>query len=146
MAVRKRSAGDFVDARCTRCRTVLNHTIVAMVGERVVRVQCNTCGGQHNFHPPQEEKKPADRAAAPRPTTGSRPRKEPVPARPTEWELTVAGRDPAEAVPYAMDRPFRQGDLVAHPVFGLGLVTALSKPNKVEILFRDGKKLLRCTL
>ena len=43
MSMKKLSAGDNIEARCTRCRTVLNHTIVAMVGEKVVWVECNTC-------------------------------------------------------------------------------------------------------
>ncbi|RNC68022.1 MAG: hypothetical protein ED859_11950 [Desulfuromonadales bacterium] len=147
MSIRKLSAGDIIDARCTKCRSVLNHTIVAMVDGRVVRVQCNTCNGQHNYHPPQEAKKPAERAASTgKSSSPARPRREPVPAGPSQWELEVAGRDPQEAIPYAMDASFRVGNLVNHPVFGLGLVTVVTKPNKVEILFRDGKKLLRCTL
>lgn len=151
MIVRKRSAGDIIEARCTRCRAVLNHTIVAMVGDMIVRVQCNTCGGQHNYHPPKEEKKPAERSAAQRSASHrtsatGRPRREPIPQGPSEWEQTMAGVDPETATPYAMDRPFRNGELVSHPVFGIGIVLTVIKPNKVEILFRDGAKLLRCAL
>lgn len=141
---RRRAAGDIIEARCTKCRSLLNHTIVAMVGERVVRVQCNTCGGQHNYHPPQAER------AGDRPATGKataeRPRREKAPAGPSEWEVALTGLDPANAVPYAMEGSFRSGQLVAHPTFGLGVVTALCKPNKVEILFSAGKKLLCCAL
>lgn len=151
MIVRKRSAGDNVEAKCTRCRAVLNHTIVAMVGERIVRVQCNTCGGQHNYHPPQEEKKPVERSAtarsaAPRTPSAGRPRREPVPKGPSEWEQRMEVTDPATATPYAMDRPFRTCEVVSHPVFGIGFVLTVTKPNKVEILFGDGVKLLRCAL
>ena len=151
MIVRKRSAGDFVDAKCTRCRAVLNHTIVAMVGERIVRVQCNTCGGQHNYHPPQEVKKPVERSttsrsATPRTPSAGRPRREPVPKGPSEWELSMEGVDPDTATPYAMDRPFRTGEIISHPVFGIGIVVTVTKPNKVEILFKDSVKLLRCAL
>ncbi|GLI38068.1 hypothetical protein KI811_09195 [Geobacter hydrogenophilus] len=150
MIVRKRSAGDNVEAKCTRCRAVLNHTIVAMVGERIVRVQCNTCGGQHNYHQPQEEKKPVERSASQRSTSrtpsAGRPRREPIPKGPSEWELSIEGVDPDTATPYAMDRPFRTGEVVSHPVFGIGIVVTVTKPNKVEILFKDGVKLLRCAL
>lgn len=59
MNSRKLSAGDIIDARCTKCRAVTNHRIVAMVGDRVVRVECNTCHGVHNYHPPEENKMPA---------------------------------------------------------------------------------------
>ncbi|WP_298432624.1 hypothetical protein [Geobacter sp.] len=145
MIVRRRSAGDIIEARCTRCRDVLNHTIVAMVGERVVRVQCNTCGGQHNFHPPQEEKKSSRLPAAGK-TTAPRPRKEAAPSTLVQWEARMAELDPDQAIPYSMDARLRAGALVSHPAFGLGVVTAVIKPNKAEILFREGTKLLRCTL
>ncbi|WP_298273098.1 hypothetical protein [Geobacter sp.] len=145
MIVRRRSAGDIIEARCTRCRDVLNHTIVAMVEERVVRVQCNTCGGQHNYHPPREEKKPVRQPAAGK-TASPRPRKEAAPSAPALWEARMAELDPDQAIPYAMDAKLRAGILVSHPAFGLGVVTAVIKPNKAEILFREGTKLLRCAL
>ncbi|MEJ2201943.1 MAG: hypothetical protein P8X63_13165 [Desulfuromonadaceae bacterium] len=64
MSSKKLSAGDYIDSRCTRCRVITNHTIVAMVADRVVRVQCNTCGGMHNYHAPKAEK--SERAKPPR--------------------------------------------------------------------------------
>ena len=145
MSGRPISAGDIIEARCTKCRAVYNHTIVAMIGTRVVRVQCNTCGGQHNYHSPQEEKKTVERSSARRPV-GEKSRRASAVAGPSEWEHAMEGRDSASAVPYAMDASFRVDALVNHPTFGIGIVTAVIKPNKVEILFRDGKKLLRCSL
>src|SRR5262245_65118967 len=41
--------GGEVDAFCTRCKMTLAHTILAMVGQTIARVQCNTCGGQHAY-------------------------------------------------------------------------------------------------
>ena len=35
--------GGEVDCFCTRCKMVLAHTILAMVGDRPARVKCNTC-------------------------------------------------------------------------------------------------------
>jgi uncharacterized Zn finger protein len=78
MIQRKLSAGDIIEARCTKCRAVLNHRIVAMVEERPVRVECNTCGGVHNYYPAVESKAPASRSvvrksdAAPRKTERGR--------------------------------------------------------------------------
>jgi hypothetical protein len=42
-----------------------------------------------------------------------------------------------------MNRRFRVGDIVAHASFGLGVVKLVIPPNKAEILFEAGKKLLR---
>ena len=140
MSDRTRSPGDVVEARCTRCRTVTNHTIVALVGSTIARVQCNTCGGSHNYHAPQAPAAPRSRAAA-APKAPAKSRTSPDLGT---WLERCSTVEPAAAAPYAMDRAFVSGSLVAHPSFGVGLVTAVLPPNKVEILFRDGRKLLRC--
>lgn len=145
MKTRKLSAGDCIEARCTRCRKILNHTIVAMVGERVVRVECNTCRGMHNYHAEKVVKEPAAaksvRTAAPAPRKG---KKDPAAADREEWESLRSGMEPERAIPYDMNGTFRVKSLVAHPVFGLGVVKLVIPPKKIEVLFQDGKKLLRC--
>lgn len=145
MKIKKLSAGDFIEARCTRCREVLNHTIVAMVGEQVVRVECNTCHGMHNYHGEKKTREPAStvsvRKAVPTPRRG---RKDPGAADREEWwalRLTMAAE---KEVPYVMNLRFKEKTLISHPVFGLGVVMHVIPPNKMEVLFQDGKKLLRC--
>jgi len=143
MSQATRSPGDIVEARCTRCRTVTNHTIVALVETRIARVECNTCGGIHNYHPPKAAPAKTERKA---PAKKVRSAKTKPDADFAIWQERCSSAEPAEAVPYAMDRAFREDELVAHPVFGIGLVTAVQPPNKVEVLFREGRKLLRCAL
>ena len=36
------SAGDQVESRCTKCRKVTNHIVIAMTGDTPSKVQCNT--------------------------------------------------------------------------------------------------------
>ncbi|BCR05963.1 hypothetical protein DESUT3_30320 [Desulfuromonas versatilis] len=143
MNKKRLSAGDFIDAKCTRCRDLTNHTIVAMVEERVVRVQCNTCQGIHNYHAPKPAKekveRPARGAAAPR-----APRSSARSAGRNQWQELSAGADPEKARPYDMNGSFRSGDLMQHPAFGLGFVRAIVGANKIEVLFESGEKLLRC--
>jgi hypothetical protein len=145
MITRKKSAGDTIEAQCTRCRKLLNHTIVAMVEERVVRVQCNTCGVAHNYRPVAEPKAPAARtttrktAAAPRTS-----RKDPGAADREEWESLRPSMERERAVAYDMSGAYRANSLVEHPVFGLGVVKRVIKPEKMEVLFQNGMKLLRC--
>lgn len=145
MISRKLSAADTIEARCTRCRAVLNHTIVAMVGERVVRVECNTCHGVHNYHAEAEPKTPAARASVRKAESAPRKaKKEPGAADREEWEALRPTMAQERAVPYDMNGAFRVRDLVEHPLFGLGVVQRVIKPNKMEVLFQVGKKLLRC--
>jgi hypothetical protein len=148
MSGKKVSAGDFIDSRCTRCRVVTNHTIVAMVGDSVVRVQCNTCGGMHNYHAPKPEK--VERVVKSRSAAAPKAAKEPRTTRSKaavleqeQWLAASRDADPAQAAPYSMDGTYPVNSWVNHPVFGFGLVLSVV-PNKVEILFQDGKKLLRC--
>lgn len=143
---KKLSAGDIVDARCTRCRTVTNHTIVAMVEERPVRVQCNTCNGVHNYHSPAAAERPSRTAAERVAASPRKSRSSAQAAAQEEWEAASRGADPSSVARYEMGRGYKVNELIQHPVFGLGLVKTTIKPNKMEVLFEGGVKLLRCTL
>ncbi len=148
MSSKKVSAGDYIDARCTRCRIISNHTIVAMVEDKVVRVQCNTCGGAHNYRAPKAEKPEkvvkSRAAAAPKtPKAARTARAKAVVLEQEQWHTASLDADPTKAVPYSMNGSYKVKSWVSHPSFGLGMVISVV-PNKVEILFQDGKKLLRC--
>lgn len=41
--------GDMIDDYCPRCRLLLNHNVVSMVGEEVVKVRCRTCHNEHDY-------------------------------------------------------------------------------------------------
>jgi len=143
---RVKSAGDIVETNCTKCRAIMNHTIVAMVGELIVKVECNTCRSTHKYHPPKEAKAPVSPRAS-RGTTTTAPRREkknPAAEAAAEWEALQATIDPDRAVPYDMNVPCRAKSLISHPLFGLGIVQKITSPNKMEVLFKDGRKLLRC--
>ena len=52
--------GQDVDAWCTRCRLDTTHVIVALGpdGDAPKRVECTSCGGQHNYRAPKTVKPP----------------------------------------------------------------------------------------
>jgi len=139
MSKKQLSAGDTVESRCTKCRTIMNHTIVAMVSGQPGRVQCNTCKGTHNYRKPAAEKT-AKALAAPRKMTTRK-----VDPDPATWEALALNDQTGHAATYSFQGIYKLEEIVNHPLFGLGQVTRLVPPNKVEILFRDGRKLLRCS-
>jgi hypothetical protein len=52
----------------------------------------------------------------------------------------VAGEQVAtrqEGTPYDWTRTYRKGQRLLHPTFGLGEVTALVEPKKIDVLFED---------
>jgi hypothetical protein len=138
MSDKQLSAGDSVESRCTKCRTVMNHTIVAMVDGKPGRVECNTCKGIHNYRPPVAEKT-AKTPATPRKRTTRK-----VDPDPAAWEALSLNNQSGRAADYSMKAEYKLDEIVNHSVFGLGQVVKLVPPNKVEILFQDGRKLLRC--
>jgi hypothetical protein len=142
---RQLSAGSTIETLCTRCKVVLNHTIVAMVGEKIVRVECSTCHGLHAYHPVKVPKEPA--AAKSSRTNVTAPRKtkaDPEAVARAEWAELQPGMDPAQAIPYDMNRTYRLNNLLSHPNFGLGIVQLVIPPHKIDVLFQTGKKRLRC--
>jgi hypothetical protein len=143
MTKRPKTAGDDIEARCTRCREETNHTVVALVEGKVARVQCHICDGVHNYYPPAEQRAPRPVAVKPAKAPRASSKAALLNER-AEWEAATRNAETGKVVPYAMDRSFRASDLVRHPSFGLGVVKALLPPGKVMVLFELGAKLLRC--
>lgn len=135
---KKIEAGSEINSRCLKCKAVTNHTIIALVDGKVAKVLCNVCGGRHNYRPEKPEQ-----AAAPKTTRtyGAVAKQAKVEAH---FEELVAGRDPSQALAYDMTGIFKEGDLLDHPSLGLGVVIERVMPDKIEVLFRLGSKLLIC--
>jgi hypothetical protein len=49
MDPRRVRLGDVIDDYCSRCRLIMNHGVVGMVGDEVKKVRCNTCMSEHQF-------------------------------------------------------------------------------------------------
>ncbi len=59
-----------------------------------------------------------------------------------DWRqlLLEAGK---EGVPeYKISDSYREGALLTHPTFGLGVVTKVISPRKMEVIFENSKKLM----
>jgi hypothetical protein len=141
----KLTAGAIVEARCTCSLEALNHTIVAMTGEQVVQVECNMCHETHSYQGEKVAEEPPTASAAPKKVTAPRAnKKDPEAADRAEWAALQPTVELARAIPYDMNGKYRAKKLLMHPVFGLGIVQVVLPPNKIKVLFQDGKKLLRC--
>lgn len=130
--------GGEIDSICTKCKMVLAHTVIAMVGSKPVRVQCNTCGGQHQHRSatPTEAKKTARVASA---ATASRTTRV-SPIR-LSFDDMLAQRKTGLSKPYSPKTRFLLDEVMTHPTFGMGFVSEV-KPDKIEVTFRSGMKIL----
>lgn len=157
--------GDRIEARCTRCNDVTGHVIVALVGGEIVKVECRACGSVHKYYPPAPPKTGKEKSVVCRvkagedrkeavssvksPSGSSTPRQSPSKAQKLAedmeqtWQRSM-NLTAAAPRPYAMTETFAVGDIVDHPKFGHGVVQELFPPDKMQILFRDGARMLRC--
>lgn len=133
------SAGDEVDSKCNKCKLVLAHTIIAMNGDKVARVQCNTCRGPHAYRPPEGAK---ERTAARRRTTNKAPEEINAKTSASDFDTLIKGHDLSRAEKYSIRMQLKQNDAVNHPKFGIGLVTEIREGGKAHVAFRDGGRVL----
>jgi len=140
--------GDDIDAWCTRCRMNLNHRIVAMVGSTVKTVQCLTCNGTHKFHLPRDQDVPDNdeyEAQTPKSTPMMKAAEKAAAKNANEWATFMKTMHP-DAVPreYDMHENYSYEDYVNHPLFGTGKVIDVMGRDKVQVVFKEGRKILVC--
>jgi hypothetical protein len=128
--------GGEVDAFCTRCELSLAHTVHAVVDGRPVKVECNTC---HTVHRYRGSIGAAARSTASRAAGAGRTVRE-KPAVVGFDDLLAARKGTAQ--PYSPKRTYAVDDVVDHPTFGRGFVSALRDGGKIEVTFRSDVKLL----
>lgn len=128
----KLSTGGDVDSYCTKCKLKLEHIVVAMVGDNVVKVKCKTCGGIHGF-----KNTPVARSRA---TVKNSASSRPFAQTQAAWEKAVETAQGPELA-YEMVRSYHSGDLIVHGVFGKGVVQKTFF-KKCSVLFRDKERML----
>jgi len=126
----KRSAGENIESSCTRCKLVLDHVVVAVDGDMVVKVKCKTCGSTHKFRDPADVKKPRT----------AKKKEDAVKAAETLWESCLAEAKGKERT-YEVGGKYRIGDIVLHSTFGKGIVRKIYF-NKCDVLFKDKERLM----
>ncbi|MBX7116075.1 MAG: hypothetical protein K1X64_17225 [Myxococcaceae bacterium] len=125
-------AGSEVDTLCNKCELNLAHTVIAVVGPKIIRVRCNTCQTEHAYRDPAGAKA---RAA-------SRARKAAAPAK-----VVISFAERLEAKPgtqpksYSVKQTFAVDEVINHPTFGLGIVNAV-RGDKIDVAFKAFEKTL----
>ena len=149
--------GHEIDAMCTRCKMLLAHTIVAMVGQKVIRVECKTCKSVHAYKTEAQAKRAAARAsakenaqsadgsAAPKKATRTRKSSKARLTQPARVWAPPSTQELSHAQNYKPQQTFHVGDtgvVLKHPTFGNGYIQKLIAPNKIDVLFASGTKIL----
>ena len=127
------SAGSDIESLCSKCGDVW-HVIVAMVGDKIVKVQCKECGAYHRYRPAGGK---AKSTTTRRRTAASKSKPAPESAKAAvEADLSKPIRK------YSIRDLFEPGDRVDHPKFGIGVVENSAEPGKMTVFFPAGRKIL----
>ncbi len=126
----KMTAGDNIASYCTKCKLVLDHSIIAMDGETIAKVKCRTCGSAHKYRSAADIKTPR----------ASRKKEVAVKTAEALWESCLNEAKGKERM-YDMTGKYRIGDIVVHTTFGKGVVRKLYY-NKCDVLFKDKERLM----
>ncbi len=121
--------GDDVDAKCTKCKGVTKHIVLAKIGWKPTRVECHTCKGQHAFRAPGTVTRKAATKAAPE-------------ATPEEQWKALMKNVTGDPRPYDTTGEYVLGICIKHKKFGEGVVVGLSSSTVCEVAFEDGVKKL----
>jgi len=102
------SVGERVEKLCITCNEVRGHVVVSVTKRgQISRVSCPKCGERSAFKVGAAADEGAKRSTA------------------------KAG------APYDRTRTYRTGQAMMHPTFGLGEVTKVIEPCKIDVLFAD---------
>ena len=126
--------GSDVEAYCPKCKADTTHVVISKYEDEIRRVQCNPCGDVHSFRKPRgeaEEDLPEPVAARKRALL-----------KKLTWEEFFAKHGEKNAKPYEFRDTYRENAILFHPKFGKGYVSEVVSESKVEITFRDARRIL----
>jgi hypothetical protein len=141
--------GSRIEAYCANCKGDQVHIVIEMAGVRIRAVKCEKCQIEGDFKTPREKARAAimqyaakKRRSSPPPKPRGRARKSNSPK--AVFERLIEGLDLETATPYDIKAQLREGELVEHPNFGIGVVTALIDLHKAKIFFQKGERVMVC--
>jgi len=126
--------GSDVEAYCPKCKGDTTHVVISKYEDEIRRVQCSPCGDVHSYRKPRGEAEDD----IPEPVAA---RKRALLKKLT-WEEFFAKYPDKDAKPYEFREAYRENHIVFHPKFGKGFVSEVVSDSKVEISFRDARRVL----
>ena len=135
------TVGGDVEAWCTHCHMMQEHSVLAATKGEPARVMCNTCKGQHKYRacPPGSSKKKRapgrTKMSQGRPAPGSR-RSE------RDWQETTRNKDLSNPLAYHPGQIHAAGQVILHGKFGTGVVVEVKPRDKIVVVFADATRIL----
>jgi Zn ribbon nucleic-acid-binding protein len=126
--------GSDVEAYCPKCKADTTHVVISKYEDEIRRVQCNPCGDVHSFRKPRgevEDDVPEPIAAKKR-----------AMIKKLNWDEFFAKHGEKQGKPYEFRERYTENVIVTHPKFGRGFVSEVVSDSKVEVTFKDARRVL----
>src|SRR4051812_39113627 len=126
--------GSDVEAYCPKCKGDTTHVVISKYEDEIRRVQCNPCGDVHSYRKPRgdvEDDVPEPIAAKKR-----------AMMKKLSWDEFFHKHGEKHAKPYEFREHYHENVIVTHPKFGKGFVSEIMSDSKVEITFKDSRRVL----
>jgi len=126
--------GSDVEAYCPKCKADTTHVVISKYEDEIRRVQCNPCGDVHSFRKPRgdvEEDVPEPIAAKKR-----------AMMKKVTWDEFFHKHGEKGGKPYEFREHYHENVIVTHPKFGRGFVSEVLSDSKVEVTFKDARRVL----
>lgn len=141
--------GQDIESICGKCGDVW-HVVVAIAGDRIAKVLCKQCGGQHRWRPPDgsaagssgRRRSTSGRSTSGRSTTKATGDKQGS-RRKQQEDGPLVQADPERPVrSYGIAETFTAGDTIEHRTFGTGVVELELEDRKIQVYFPGGRRVL----
>jgi hypothetical protein len=126
--------GSDVEAYCPKCKGDTTHVVISKYEDEIRRVQCNPCGDVHSYRKPRgdvEDDVPEPIAAKKR-----------AMMKKQTFDEFFAKHSDKNAKPYEFREHYHENIIVTHPKFGTGFISEILSDSKVEVTFRDSRRVL----
>jgi hypothetical protein len=126
--------GSDVEAYCPKCKGDTTHVVISKYEDEIRRVQCNPCGDVHSYRKPRgdvEDDVPEPIAAKKR-----------AMMKKVTWDEFFHKHGEKGGKPYEFREHYHDNVIVTHPKFGRGFVSEVLSDSKVEITFKDARRVL----
>ena len=132
--------GQEIEAYCGKCKTDTIHLITAVTDDKITKLMCKTCNSYHQYRKPKGAQTEKETAAKKTLATEEKPKKRR--ARRDKWSRILNNAEEESAIQYAISDSYEVETAILHQKFGLGVVKNVIDSRKIEVLFRDGEKIL----
>lgn len=129
------SVGGHIEALCPRCNLKLGHTIIAIVDNLPETIKCDSCDEHHDVSVRQSAQSRIKPKSATRKTRSKQATYE-------KYLSRLKEDNPGNFIKYNIKGNFEKDQIIDHLKFGIGIVLSVLQKNKIEILFKDGPRLL----